>query len=331
MSTTEHAEPSRAIGTLLSRMAALTSAQQQLLGRIAQHENLVTVTELADESGLHVSSVRETLDALYAHGLVVRRTLPAQGRGRPALGYTTYVPVDPDFSVRMLDQVTTSLFTWLRASRIDEVETARQIGAQWAHEALRMAHVPDHSTHSVNRPGFSLANHMGKIRLFLTAMGMAAEPCSDNETSFLVTACPFGDQTNPDPLALEMRRGLVERVLTLTSSGTADIEYLPDPHNPLRARINLTPRPQQGPDSATTTVHFYGGASEAAGVDSLDLPADTTPPTLGALIDHLSGHTPALAPILDVCSFLVAGHSADRDSIILPGSRIDVLPPFAGG
>ena len=83
-------------------MAALTPAQHALLERISQHATPVTVAELAQEAGLHVSSVRETLEGLFAVGLVEKQQLPSSGRGRPALGYSTTTPADPSFAAQML-------------------------------------------------------------------------------------------------------------------------------------------------------------------------------------------------------------------------------------
>ena len=80
---------SRPLAETLAAMAALTPAQHALLERISHHASPVTVAELAQEAGLHVSSVRETLEGLFALGLVEKQQLPSSGRGRPALGYST--------------------------------------------------------------------------------------------------------------------------------------------------------------------------------------------------------------------------------------------------
>ncbi|MDO4259199.1 MAG: MarR family transcriptional regulator [Actinomycetaceae bacterium] len=319
------------LGEALRRMAGLTSAQHALLSRIASRSIPVTVTELADEAGLHVSSVRETLDALVAEGLVVSRPLPAAGRGRPSLGYATYVPTDPSFPAQMLTQCASAVVQWLRSSAAEPAISAREIGALWAKTALSAFGVPDHSQHRIASPEFSLPNHMEKIRLFLTALGMAAQPVAAAPTSFLLTACPFTDPDNPDPLALEMRRGLVEGILTLTSAGTADIHFIPDPDSPLRTQVDLIPRPIHGWKPMTISIHFFGGAAEAAGSDVITLEPGDSPTTVGALADSLAQSHPALGPVLGVSSFLVNSASADRDTHIPAGARIDVLPPFAGG
>ena len=59
MSDTSRARP---LAETLAAMAALTPAQHALLERISHHATPVTVAELAQEAGLHVSSVRETLE-----------------------------------------------------------------------------------------------------------------------------------------------------------------------------------------------------------------------------------------------------------------------------
>ena len=139
--------------SVLTTVASLTSAQHALLSQISRHSSPVTVTELAEENGHHVSSVRETLEALYALGLVTREQMPISGRGRPAHGYITYTPTDPAFPARMLEQATQAVFSWLRESADDPKAAAFGIGAHWADAALKMNRVPDHAT-SAFRPGF---------------------------------------------------------------------------------------------------------------------------------------------------------------------------------
>ena len=48
-------------------------------------------------------------------------------------------------------------------------------------------------------------------------------------------------------------------------------------------------------------------------------------------IAHLGEENPALGRILEVSSFLVNERSARLDTELMPGVRVDVLPPFAGG
>lgn len=321
----------RSLEDLLSTMATLTTAQHTLLSRISAHTCPVTATDLADEASLHVSSVRETLDALTALGLIARTQLPAKGRGRPSIGYSTSVPTDPSFAAQMLTQFAAAVFECLHVADVDQTEEARAIGRAWGDRALASMHVPDHSKlGSASLTEFSLANHMGKIRLLLTALGLGATPSSVSPTAFTLTACPLTEPDNPDRLALNVRRGLVDRILERTAVSLTTWEWIPDPDDPLIATIVLTESTASW-KPPTTHVHFFGGASDAAGTDMLELAEDDVPDTLGRLIVDLSRSFPALAPILDVSSYLVEQRPADRTRALRPGVRIDVLPPFAGG
>jgi thiS family protein len=290
----------------------------------------VTVTELAEENGHHVSSVRETLEALYALGLVTREQMPISGRGRPAHGYITYTPTDPAFPARMLEQATQAVFSWLRESADDPKAAAFGIGAHWADAALKMNRVPDHAT-SAFRPGFRLVDHMDKIRLFLTAMGFAAAAHPEEATSLVLGACPYTDPDDPDPLALELRRGVVERILERTSAGKADVAYLPDPANPVRVLVRLTERDEPRRRPRPTRVRFFGGAEEAAEAAVIDVDPDETPATLGELLAELSARRPRLAAVLDVSSFIVDHRTATRRTPLHAGADVEVLPPFSGG
>ena len=123
MSDTSRARP---LAETLAAMAALTPAQHALLERISHHATPVTVAELAQEAGLHVSSVRETLEGLFTLGLVEKQQLPSSGRGRPALGYSTMTPADPSFAAQMLHQLTSSLLAWLRVDAADPAASVRR-------------------------------------------------------------------------------------------------------------------------------------------------------------------------------------------------------------
>ena len=314
MTDTSHSRP---LAETLEAMAALTPAQHALLERISQHATPVTVAELAQEAGLHVSSVRETLEGLFAVGLVEKQQLPSSGRGRPALGYSTTTPADPSFAAQMLQQLTSSLLAWLRADAADPAASVREIGARWADAALETMAVPDHShgiARRAMRDNFNIAGHLGKVRLFMNAMGFASVPHESDQMAVVLTACPFTEPGAPDDLALELRRGIVERVFERTATGVASWSVEVDPINPL-----------------STTVHFFGGAAEAAGGYMRELPASETPATLGELVARLGAENPELDRILEVSSFLVNERSARLEAELMPGVRIDVLPPFAGG
>ena len=280
MTDTSHSRP---LAETLEAMAALTPAQHALLERISQHVTPVTVAELAQEAGLHVSSVRETLEGLFAVGLVEKQQLPSSG---------------------------------------------------WADAALETMAVPDHShgiARRAMRDNFNIAGHLGKVRLFMNAMGFASVPHESDQMAVVLTACPFTEPGAPDDLALELRRGIVERVFERTATGVASWSVEVDPINPLRLTVFLRPLDEPNPKPLSTTVHFFGGAAEAAGGYMRELPASETPATLGELVARLGAENPELDRILEVSSFLVNERSARLEAELMPGVRIDVLPPFAGG
>lgn len=85
-------------------------------------------------------------------------------------------------------------------------------------------------------------------------------------------------------------------------------------------------------------VHFFAAARDAAGCTHTSLDGSNVPATLGELLDSLAttftGTTGAGTPMADVlqrCSFLLDGKSGTAETSLANISRVDVLPPFAGG
>ena len=200
-------------GDLLSAIARLTPAQHSLLTAVSRHNVPVTVTQLAKESGLHSSSVRETIEALYNSGLVTREQLPVSGRGRPALGYLTLAPANAAFAGQLLEQSVSAMLAWLRVNASNPVEAAYDIGARWGEQAVsdnESAKLPDGPKAS-GRSDFPLASHADCIRRFLTNMGFAATSHPTSPSCLILNACPYTDPAFPDPLALELRRRSSQR------------------------------------------------------------------------------------------------------------------------
>lgn len=75
-------------------------------------------------------------------------------------------------------------------------------------------------------------------------------------------------------------------------------------------------------------VHLYAAARSAAGVKVIEVGAGS----LGEVLAVATAKHPGLSQVIDRCSTLVDGvATGDRQAPVAPGSRIDVLPPFAGG
>ena len=77
-------------------------------------------------------------------------------------------------------------------------------------------------------------------------------------------------------------------------------------------------------------VSYYAGAADAASTDREQL--DTSDTTAEHLVSLLSARHDSLAGVLKSCSLLVDGTPVkDPQTWISARSRVDVLPPFAGG
>ena len=78
----------------------------------------------------------------------------------------------------------------------------------------------------------------------------------------------------------------------------------------------------------TTEIHLFAAARAAVGAAMVSV----EPGPLTAVLDGIEAAHPAFAAVRPRCSYLVDGlavHGEDAD--VTAGSRVDVLPPFAGG
>lgn len=82
------------------------------------------------------------------------------------------------------------------------------------------------------------------------------------------------------------------------------------------------------PARGTVLVRYFAAAAEAAGCEEEQLPAASTVGELKAVLVERYGDP--MARVLASGSFLVDG-VVSRDDERRLGSRVDVLPPFAGG
>ena len=81
-------------------------------------------------------------------------------------------------------------------------------------------------------------------------------------------------------------------------------------------------------DTSTVEVHLFAAARAAVGESSVSV----EPGTLGSVLDELCTRFPAFVAVRPRCSFLLDEVSCvDASAAINAGSRVDVLPPFAGG
>lgn len=78
----------------------------------------------------------------------------------------------------------------------------------------------------------------------------------------------------------------------------------------------------------TVEVHLFAAARAAVGESVVMVLAGT----LGSVLDDLQTRYPDFARVRPQCSFLLNEVScSDEAAVVGAGSRVDVLPPFAGG
>jgi molybdopterin converting factor small subunit len=86
----------------------------------------------------------------------------------------------------------------------------------------------------------------------------------------------------------------------------------------------------RGVNADSVEVHLFAAARAAVGSAMLVAPSAT----LAAVLDGIERAHPSFAVVRPQCSFLVDGQAVHGDpatTSLPPGSRLDVLPPFAGG
>ncbi|GAE76226.1 hypothetical protein JCM18918_2000 [Cutibacterium acnes JCM 18918] len=190
------------IGEILTTIASLTPAQQSVLKKSIAPRGTSDDYRLSQRIQVtrqHDSGAPQRTGVL---GLVEREKLPAAGRGRPYWGYTSRTLSGPNSPADLLRHLSRSTIRWIRDTSDDPVAAARSLGEHLGDDALAMANVPDHTEHSPSDK-FSLADHMTKIRVFLTAFGFSAEPHPTNPTALILRACPFVDPNDTDPVAMQ--------------------------------------------------------------------------------------------------------------------------------
>ena len=78
----------------------------------------------------------------------------------------------------------------------------------------------------------------------------------------------------------------------------------------------------------TVLIRFYAAAKDAAGKDEIQV----LPGSLEEILLAISKENSRLTHVLIRCSFLIDGALCQNQStVLLAGSTLDVLPPFAGG
>ena len=79
---------------------------------------------------------------------------------------------------------------------------------------------------------------------------------------------------------------------------------------------------------AGVQIHLFAAARAAVGTSVVT----TNPGSLRVMLDEIERAHPDFASVRVRCSYLIDGVSTHGEDVdVTSGSRVDVLPPFAGG
>jgi predicted ArsR family transcriptional regulator len=157
------------------------------------------IEELAEQSGLHVNTLRFHLSRLVAEGLVHRRAEPRTGPGRPRLTYVA--PARPDLGRDKRDyRLLAGLLTEMLVDAVpDAPARAAALGRAWG--ASLMAEAPEPA-----------GDPMGRLVEVLADTGFAPEV---NAEEIRLRHCPFLEVAEQHPaIVCSLHRGLMDGVLT---------------------------------------------------------------------------------------------------------------------
>ncbi len=179
----------------------LPESRERIRALLVSAEHPLSVEDIAEQSGLHANTVRGHLEVLLATGDVMRESAGIAGRGRPRWLYRSSTPAVSPFQF-LAEALTAQL------ARIEEPLLAESAAQQWADAlpSLPVAESPDEA--------------VAETAAALTRLGFAAEVCRAGEAIDL-TACPYADLVDDNPVICDIHAALVVRLLEQTGQPVA--------------------------------------------------------------------------------------------------------------
>lgn len=201
-----------------------------LLRALESAEGPLSAQELADESGLHLSTVRAHLGVLIEAGLVDSEPEPRATPGRPRMLYrprSQRRPASPRTDAQPADTADYRLLAevlagHLAASGADAAEQARNAGRVWGQYLMERPPPFEEPT---------AADARAKVVELFAALGFAPE-LSEDGNRILCRRCPFLDVARRHPeVVCSLHHGLLQGALdTLGDALTSDqLEPLVEP------------------------------------------------------------------------------------------------------
>lgn len=165
--------------------ADLSRPRSAVLKAVEDHTP-ATLSTLAEQTGLHVNTVREHLDGLLQAGLVRRESAPPSGRGRPALLYRPVPRVGG--AVTEYAGLATALAGVIHRTSSDPAADARRAGEAWGRELAAAA----------GRPGAGHPAGRRQVTGIFETMGFEPE-ADDDHVEVRLTRCPLLDAALKHP------------------------------------------------------------------------------------------------------------------------------------
>jgi predicted ArsR family transcriptional regulator len=172
--------------------ALAVASRAALMDALTKSERPLDTAELAEASGLHLSTVRFHLKVLTAAGLLTREQEARQTRGRPRILYTPAGTEDPaPQGYRLL---ATLLATHWAGSPDERSESAERAGraVAWEHLPSARENPPSENPASENPP--TAAESIARVLDLFNTLGFQPDAVRDGaEIQLGLNACPFRD------------------------------------------------------------------------------------------------------------------------------------------
>jgi predicted ArsR family transcriptional regulator len=194
----------------------------ELLELLRTRDEATDASELADELGLHVNTVRSHLQLLEDAGLVTSETEVRRVRGRPRLLF--HATPEPDRDYRGL----AAILAGTLARDADTVEdVAVDAGERWGRQLATTRTVPGET------PVTELAADL------LEELGFAPRPAADDPAAIDLTRCPYLAVAEAHPeVVCGIHLGLLRGALDAAGAQGVDVSLVPFA-TPTTCRVSL--------------------------------------------------------------------------------------------
>ena len=187
--------------------------RRELLKKLRNAASALDAHELAQEVGLHLTTVRFHLEVLRRAGLLERCSQPSAGAGRPRTVYTPVHQVGAEADVGY-QGLTRLLAAHLSDTSEERAARAERAGIAWADQVLSVPAATDHTVDEAAR----------QINALFADVGFEPELATIGEArQIALHACPFRPLAREYPdvicsMHLGLLRGSVNRLRVAADS-----------------------------------------------------------------------------------------------------------------